>query len=147
VRPRQIRISCLACVVTQRAWAVGKKVTMVTINVQGAFDTLLKNRLLDLMAKQGWPDPVPKFINSFLTNRKFRVRLGKETTQCYAVACRTPQGSPLSPVLYTLYLAELLNQDTIRRFGYADNVCLYWASNSLNKNVCLLAEHVRAINE
>jgi hypothetical protein len=82
---------------------------MVTINVQGAFDTLLKNRLLDLMAKQGWPDPVPKFINSFLTNRKFRLRLGKETTQCYAVACRTPQGSPLSPVLYTLYLAELLN--------------------------------------
>jgi len=53
---------------------------MVTIDVQGAFDALLKNRLLDCMAKQGWPDIVLKFDNSFRTDRKVRVRLGKETT-------------------------------------------------------------------
>jgi hypothetical protein len=35
---------------TQRAWAVGKKVTMVTMDVQRAFDALLKNQLLDRMA-------------------------------------------------------------------------------------------------
>jgi hypothetical protein len=132
---------------TQRAWALGKKVTMVTMDFQGAFDALLKNRLLDRMAKQGWPDPVLKFVNSFLTDRKVRVKLGKEIAQCYTVACGTPQGSPLSPVLYTLYLAELLNQDTTRRFGYADDVCLYRASDSLDENVRQLADDVRAINE
>jgi hypothetical protein len=42
------------------------------------------------MAKQGWSDPVLKFVNSFLTDRKVRVRLGKATTQCYTVACGTP---------------------------------------------------------
>jgi hypothetical protein len=50
------------------------------MDVQGAFDALLKNWLLDRMAKQGWPDLVLKFINSFLTGRKVRVRLGKATT-------------------------------------------------------------------
>ncbi|KAI1675616.1 RVT-1 domain containing protein [Pyrenophora tritici-repentis] len=117
------------------------------MDVQGAFDALLKNWLLVRMAKQGWLDLVLKFVNSFLTDRKVRVRLGKATTQCYTVACGTPQGSPLSPVLYTLYLAELLNQDTTRRFGYAGDVCIYRASNSLDENVRLLAEDVRAINE
>jgi len=53
----------------------------------------------------------------------------------------------LSLVLYTLYPSELLNQDTTRRFRYANDVCLYQASNSLDENVRLLAEDVRAINE
>lgn len=52
-----------------------------------------------------------------------------------------------SPVLYTLYLAELLNQDRTRRFGYADDICLYRATHSLDTNVDLIAEDMRSINE
>jgi hypothetical protein len=79
------------------------------MDVQGAFDALLKNRLLQRMGKQGWPAPALSFIQKFLTDRQVQVRLGRETTLDYPVPCGTPQGSPLSPVLYTLYLAELLN--------------------------------------
>jgi hypothetical protein len=76
-----------------------------------------------------------------------QVRLGKETTLNYPVLCGTPQGSPLSPVLYTLYLAELLNQDRTRCFSYADDVCIYRATYTLDRNVTLLGEDMRAINE
>jgi hypothetical protein len=44
-----------------------------------------------------------------------------------------------------LYLAELLMQDTTLRFGYADDICLYRATGSLNNNVQLLASDVRDI--
>ena len=44
-----------------------------------------------------------------------------------------------------LYLAELLAQDTTLRFGYADDICLYRATGSLNNNVQLLASDVRDI--
>lgn len=131
----------------EHSWAAGKHVTMVTMDVQGAFDALLKNRLLHRMAQQGWPPPALDFVNAFLTDRRVQVRLGKDTTPRHPVACGTPQGSPLSPVLYNLYLAELLNQDRTRRFGYADDVCLYRASHSLDENVSLLAEDIRSINE
>jgi hypothetical protein len=73
------------------------------------------------------------------------VRLEKSTTPEYRVACGIPQGSLLSPVLYMLYLAELLVQDTTLRFGYADDICLYWATRSLYNNVQLLASDVQDI--
>ena len=135
---------------TEAAWVLGKHVTMVTLDVQGAFDALLKNRLLHRMVQQGWPQRTVLFVDSFLTDRRVQVRLGQVTTPNYPVACGTPQGSPLSPVLYTLYLAELLSMDTERRFGYADDICLYRASHSMDDNVELLASdlrHIRAWGE
>ena len=130
---------------TEAAWINRKHVTMVTLDVQGAFDALLKNRLLHRMAQQGWPQRTILFVDSFLTDRRVQVRLGQVTTPSYPVACGTPQGSPLSPILYTLYLAELLSMDTERRFGYADDICLYRASHSMDDNVELLASDLRQV--
>jgi ribonuclease HI len=129
----------------EKAMAEGHQVTMVTLDVQGAFDALLANRLLQRMQRQGWPVSVLRLVRSFLTNRKVRVRLEDSTTAFFTVACGTPQGSPLSPVLYMLYLAELLNEDPRLRFGYADDICLYRASRTLEENVRLLAQDVRSI--
>ncbi|RAL60648.1 hypothetical protein DID88_009966 [Monilinia fructigena] len=58
---------------------------------------------------------------------------------------RPPQGSPLSPVLYMLYLAELLNQDQALRFGYADDIALYRIGNTLEENVTAITQDVRRI--
>jgi hypothetical protein len=131
----------------EEAMANGKQVTIVTIDVQGAFDALLVNRLLRRMQHQGWPFTLLRLVRSFLTNRRVRVRLEGATTDFNLVACGTPQGSPLSPVLYMLYLAELLNADPRLRFGYADDICLYRASFSLQENVELLARDVQEIIE
>ena len=129
----------------EAALALGKQVTMITMDVQGAFDALLPRRLLARMARQGWPPTLLQLVRSFLTNRKVRVRLEKSTTPYYGVKCGTPQGSPLSPALYMLYLAELLAQDPLLRFGYADDVSLYRATDSLDTNVDLLANDIRDI--
>ena len=37
------------------ALVAGKEVTIVTMDVQGAFDALLNNRLIERLSKQGWP--------------------------------------------------------------------------------------------
>jgi hypothetical protein len=73
------------------------------------------------------------------------VRLKGSTTSYYDVRYSTPKGSPLSPILYILYLAELLTADTLLRFGYADDIYLYRVSYSFNTNIKLLAYNVRSI--
>lgn len=67
------------------------------------------------------------------------------TTVFYDVECGTPQGSPLSPVLYMSYLAELLQQNTQFRFGYADDIALYRVSENVNKNIELLEQDVQQV--
>ena len=91
------------------------------------------------MQRQGWLVSLLRLVRSFLTNRKVQVRLEDSTTAFFIVACGTPQGSPLSLVLYMLYLAELLNEDLRLRFRYVDDICLYQASRTLEENVKLLA--------
>ncbi|RAL58040.1 hypothetical protein DID88_009163 [Monilinia fructigena] len=145
--PKRSAMDLVACFThdVELAFSKGLEVTMVTMDVQGAFDALLKRRLLDRMKTQGWPLTLLKLIDSFLTNRLVRVRLEDSTTPSHSVACGTPQGSPLSPVLYMLYLAELLSQDSNIRFGYADDICLYKASTSVDINVASLATEIRNI--
>ncbi|RAL64496.1 hypothetical protein DID88_001971 [Monilinia fructigena] len=73
------------------------------------------------------------------------VRLEDAYTDESRVQCGTPQGSPLSPVLYMLYLAELLNQDQALRFGYADDIALYRIGSTLEENVTAITQDVRRI--
>ena len=78
----------------ENALAAGLEVSMVTMDVQGAFDALLKRRLLQRIRCQGWPLKVLKLTDSFLTGRIVRVRLEGAITGFKAVRCGTPQGSP-----------------------------------------------------
>ena len=64
---------------------------------------------------------------------------------CYNIACNTSQRSLLLPILYMLYLAKLLAQDLSLRFGYTNNICLYYATNSLNNNIRLLARNIQDV--
>ena len=127
------------------ALSQGKQVTMVTMDIQGAFDALLVHRLLTRLLQQGWPDTAITIVYSFLTERRYRVRLGSTITPIRYTGCGTPQGSPLSPILYQLYTAELLKLGGKHMFGYADDINLYKASSSLDENVSLLAKNIREI--
>ena len=147
--PKRSALDLAACLTAdlETALAAKKHITIVTLDVQGAFDAVLTRRLLKRMTEQGWPLALLQLVKSFLTERRVQVRLEKETTDPSHVQCGTPQGSPLSPVLYMLYLAELLNQDLTFRFGYADDILIYRTSHSLDDNVEQLARDVREIFE
>src|SRR6202165_1469668 len=99
------------------------------------------------MRLQGWPVTILRMVQHFLTDRSVRVRLEGETTEPLPLDCGTPQGSPLSPLLYLLYLAELLNQNRKLRFGFADDLALVRTSKDLRTNVALLQQDAQEVLE
>jgi len=90
----------------------------------GAYDALLHNRLLCKMRALGLHERLIRLVQSFLTGRKVRVRHQGATTDFSDLECGTPQGSPLSSVLYMIYMADLAKQGEGRVIIYADD-CLF----------------------
>ena len=145
--PKRSAMDLITCFThdVEAALAEYKCVSLLTGDVQGAFDALLPRRALARMKKMGFTAIALRFIASFWRDRQIRVRFEGHTTDYTTQACGTRQGSPLSPVLYLLYLAELLLQNPTLRFGYADDIALYQISRSLDANVKQLAKDMREV--
>lgn len=118
--------------------AEGKVATIITRDVKGAFDALLHRRLIQKMRRMGFDIKLLRIVLSFLTGRSARIRFDGATTPFSNIECGTPQGSPLSPILYLIYLAELVLRGGRWRFAYADDVLFVRISETVEQNVMQL---------
>ena len=115
---------------------------IVTIDVREAFDEVFPGRLLLRLRQQGWPLPVLAWVRSYLTDRTASITLDEETSQPFDLLCGLPQGSPVSPILFLLYVESILKLPLLRsgrggRFGYADDACFPAEGRTLSS--CRLA--------
>jgi hypothetical protein len=58
--------------------------------------------------------------------------LHNRRTWSIPIVCELPQGSPVSPILFLLYIEPLL-KDSRSHFGYADDAAFFSSDNSLEK--------------
>ncbi|POS84553.1 hypothetical protein EPUL_002906 [Erysiphe pulchra] len=138
--PKRSANDLVSCVVhdIEEARCQGWASTLVTLDIQGAFDSVLHNRLLWRMQAQGWPDMILQWTRSFLMNRSVQVRYPGGVTSPKGLVCGVPQGSPISPLLSLLYMAEPMRSGTSRaRFSYADDFRILG-------NGCTIAESLLA---
>lgn len=103
---------------------------MVTVDIKGAFDGIAKGRLVHRLREQGWPEQLLTWTASFFDHRKANIRLDGQLSQTLDLKCGLPQGSPVSPILFLLYVEPLIKL-TKKRFGYADDVALLETGKSL----------------
>ena len=95
---------------------------VVLRDVSKAFDKVwqlgLKFKLLHL----GLPDPAERILCDFMDDRLARVRIGRHVGRPFSLETGVPQGSVLSPTLYTIFTSDCPGSDAGVNVQYADDV-------------------------
>ncbi|KAL7758307.1 hypothetical protein ACKLNR_012834 [Fusarium oxysporum f. sp. zingiberi] len=132
----------------EEAFARKKVATLVTMDVQGAFDTVMRNRLVLRLREQGWPNHLARWAGSFMGGRSARVRYQDTVTPSSPLQCGLPQGSPVSPILFLLYTEPIYRLGNPQgRFGYADDTAILSIGDTVDETSAMasrsIAEMVR----
>lgn len=107
----------------------------VFLDVQRAFDSLWHAGLLLKLSKLNIPLHFLKLISSFLSNRNLQVIYKDAKSTPFTPLAGTPQGSPLSPLLYIIFCSDIPTPPpgiTLQQF--ADDTVI-WTRFSKNSNL------------
>jgi ribonuclease HI len=106
------------------AWKQKLVYTAIFLDVAGAFNNVHHKRLEHNLLKRRMPKLIVKWINSFLQGRSTQLHLNAAKSEATPTPAGVPQGSPLSPLLYMYYNADLLDipHDRGTSLGFIDDV-------------------------
>lgn len=92
----------------QSARVKGSVTGVCLLDVEGGFNNVWHHLLVRRLQNQGFPPSLTKWVESFVEHRKYKRGL--------------PQGSPLSPILFMLYVSGALSGDSV--YGYVDDLAV-----------------------
>ncbi|KAJ3665857.1 hypothetical protein Zmor_001324 [Zophobas morio] len=130
--PGKSIISNLLCCLSDwtKELDLGNSVDVIYLDFSKAFDRVPKRHLLFKLQHLGIRGNLYQWIDAFLSERTFRVRVGGALSNCVQVLSGVPQGSVLGPLLFIVYTADLKFRLRSSFAMYADDVKLYNLSNS-----------------
>ncbi|CAO2655408.1 Nn.00g104720.m01.CDS01 [Neocucurbitaria sp. VM-36] len=120
-----------------RVWLRKKKVTLLGLDLSGAYDHIDRAKLLDSLVSKGIPDWLVQIVWSFLSDRRTFIHLPGYEGGEYWIDVGIPQGSPLSPLLFLFYATPLLKdflgqyaEHEVTMFSYVDDTYILLSTPS-----------------
>ena len=112
------------------------KVSSLFLDIKAGFDNVNAARLRSLLLSNNIPSYMVDWVSSFLPGRKCTLVFQGTPNIPAPVSVGTPQGSPLSPLLFLIYVAPLhFSIPTGIMVSYVDDFSLTVASPSHRPNI------------
>ena len=113
-----------------QAQRLSRRVGAIFLDIEKAFDRVWHNSLRYELIHMNAPALLLRCISSLLRDRTVKVRILGHTSREIAINYGVPQGSPISPLLFLLYMSKLpkLLPNT-RRSLFVDDFMIYTESS------------------
>jgi hypothetical protein len=119
------------------AMAKRQTTALLLLDSEKAFDSVWIEGLIYKLQTYKLTPSLCKLLLSYLTDRQIQVRVDGTVSTRERIESGVPQGSVLSPLLYNLYISDLMTDlpPLVHIAGYADDIALYSHSISPLKAV------------
>ena len=104
---------------------------VISLDISKAFDGIWHKGLLAKLPIFGLHHSLIKWISSFLSDRSIAIRVDGYLSNPHSINSGVPQGSVISPVLFILFINDLLFSASSSNFSFADDIylCSSFSSN------------------
>lgn len=101
---------------------------LILLDIEKAFDTVWHNGLIYKLLTLQTPKYLCRLVAEFLYNRSFIVSVNGVNSEQKTIAAGLPQGSTLSPLLYSIYTSDFSPPNYMKTAYYADDTALITSS-------------------
>ena len=114
----------------QQGFATGSQTIGVFFDMEKAYDTTWRHGVLKKFHKMGVKGNMLRFLNSFLSNRYLKVRVGSTLSSSFCQEEGVPQGSVLSVTCFAVAINGIIDTLTPRVKGslFVDDFVIYISS-------------------
>jgi ribonuclease HI len=123
------------------------KTSTLFLDIKGAFDHVSKNRLVAILVQLKLPTSLINWITSFLENRVLRLAFNNSIEEFSTINTGIPQGSPISPILFLIYIRDLFRSNSVYSLSYMDDIALIASSKSFKTNIKILERESKRLVE
>ena len=107
------------------SWTKGKITQGIFLDVSAAFDKCWHSGLLAKLYQNKVEGTCFELFQSYLTNRKQIVVVDGSKSEAKNISAGVPQGSRLAPLLWLLYINDIIENLESETFLFADDTCLF----------------------
>ena len=99
----------------------GREVRVLFCDISKAFDRVWHRGLIHKLRDMGCSDELLTWFSSYLSNRRQRVVYNGQTSDWTFVHADVPQGSIIGPLLFLIYINDIVNQLHASVWLFADD--------------------------
>lgn len=138
--------------IVQEKWEEKKLAFALFIDVKEAFDHFSKGQLLARMIKLEIDGDFVSWTSRFLTDRKIQLVIDGHDNKEREIETRIPQGSPVSPILFLIYISRVFNRVSetsllVTSFSFVDDLSFIVSGSSVKEMIKALEKVAKEIIE